>query len=144
MIGAGDVVGDKVHQDLQPSLMGTLDEGVQLCLSRVWIFGEVGVDVVVVLDGIGRACLPLHRVGVVGTDALGAVVGLRGVLQQADIPDVGSPETADIGEGFGSEVTELPRAVLGECAMGLAGRILIPPESSEGGVDDDLLLHRCR
>ena len=124
--------------------MGTLDEGIQLCLSRVGIFGEVGVDVVVVLDGIGRACLPLHRVGVVGTDALGAVVGLRGMLQQADIPDVGSPETADIGEGFGCEVTELPRAVLGECAMGLASRILIPPESSEGGVDDDLLLHRDR
>ena len=142
MIGAGDVVGDKVHQDLQPCLVGTLDEGVQLCLSRVWIFGEVGVDVVVVLDGIGRACLPLHRVGVVGTDALGAVVGLRGVLQQADIPDVGCPETADIGEGFGSEVTELPRSVLGECAMGLVGCILIPPESSEGRVDDDLLLHR--
>ena len=77
-------------------------------------------------------------------DALGAVVGLRGVLQQADIPDVSCSETADIGEGFGSEVTELPRAILGECAMGLAGRILIPPESSEGGVDDDLLLHRCR
>ena len=113
MIGAGDVVGDKVHQDLQPSLVGTLDEGIQLCLSRVWIFGEIGVDVVVVLDGIGRASLPLHRIGVVGTDALGAVVGLRSMLQQADIPDVGSPETADIGEGFGSEVTELPRAVLG-------------------------------
>lgn len=122
--------------------MSTFDEGVQLSLSRVWIFGEVGVDVVVVLDGIGRACLPLHCIGVVGMDALGAVVGLRGVLQQADIPDVGSPETADIGEGFGSEVTELPRSVLGECAMGLAGRILISPESSEGGVDDDLLLHR--
>ena len=53
VIGAGDVVGDKVHQDLQPCLVGTLDEGVQLYLSRVWIFGEVGVDVVVVLDGIG-------------------------------------------------------------------------------------------
>ena len=136
------MVGDKVHQDLQPCLVGTLDEGVQLCLSRVGIFGEVGVDVVVVLDSVGRASLPLHRVGVVRADALDAVVGLRGVLQQADIPDVGCPEAADIGEGFGSEVTELPRAVLGECAMGLTGRILIPPESSEGGVDDDLLLHR--
>ena len=136
------MVGDKVHQDLQPCLVGTLDEGVQLCLSRVGIFGEVGVDVVVVLDGIGRASLPLHRVGVVGADTLGAVVGLRGVLQQADIPDVSCSEAADIGEGFWREVTELPRAVLGECAMGLAGRILIPPESSEGGVDDDLLLHR--
>ena len=136
------MVGDKVHQDLQACLVGTLDEGVQLCLSRVGIFGEVGVDVVVVLDGIGRACLPLHCVGVVGTDALGAVVGLRSVLQQADIPDVSCSETADIGEGFGSEVTELPRAILGECAMGLTGRILIPPESSEGRVDDDLLLHR--
>ena len=85
-----------------------LDEGIQLCLSRVWIFGEVGVDVVVVLDSVGRASLPLHCVEVVGTDALGAVVGLRGVLQQADIPDVSCSEAADIGEGFGSEVTELP------------------------------------
>ena len=142
MIGAGDVVGDKVHQDLQACLVGTLDEGIQLCLSRVGIFGEVGVDVVVVLDSVGRASLPLHRVGGVGTDALGAVVGLRSVLQQTDIPDVSCPETADIGEGFGSEVTELPRAIRGECAMGLTGRILIPPESSESGVDDDLLLHR--
>ena len=65
--------------------MGTLDEGIQLCLSRVWIFGEVGVDVVVVLDSIGRASLPLHRIGVVGANALGAVVGLRGVLQQTDL-----------------------------------------------------------
>ena len=106
--------------------MGTLDEGVQLCLSRVGIFGEVGVDVVVVLDGIGRASLPLHRVGVIGTDALGAVVGLRSVLQQADIPDVSCSETADIGEGFGSEVTELPRAIRGECAMGWRVVFLFP------------------
>ena len=108
VIGTCDVVGDKVHQYPQTCSVCPLDEGIKLTLSLVGIFRQVGIDVVVIFDGIGRTSRSLHRVGVVGTNAVVAVVGLGRVLQETDVPDVGCPKAADIGESFGAEVPHLP------------------------------------
>ena len=63
----------------------------------------------------------------IGGDAMGAVVGLRGMLQQADEPDVRSTEGANILESFGSERRKLACAVLSDRAVGESCRGWIAP-----------------
>ena len=85
------MIGDEVHEEAQPRSVRTLHEGLQLRHALSGLLRQIWVYVVVVLDGIGRARYPLDRIGVVWADAMGAVVGLGGVLQQTDIPYMASP-----------------------------------------------------
>ena len=85
------MIGDEVHEEAQPRSVRTLHEGLQLRHTLGGLLHEVGIHIVVVLDGIGRARDSLDRIGVVWADAMGAIVGLGGVLQQADIPYMASP-----------------------------------------------------
>ena len=91
MVAARHMIGDEVHEEAQPRSVRTLHERLQLCHASSGLLHEVGIDIVVVLDGIGRARDSLDRIGVIWTDTMGAVVGLGGVLQQADIPYMASP-----------------------------------------------------
>ena len=91
MVAARHMIGDEVHEEAQPRSVRTLHEGLQLRHTFSRLLRQIGIHIVVVLDGVGRARYALDRVGVIRTDTVGAVVGLGGVLQQTDIPYMASP-----------------------------------------------------
>ena len=112
MVAAGYVVGDEVDDHLQAGCVGALHELVKLLHAARYIGGEVGVYIVVVLDGVGGAGLALDGGLVVGADALRAIVGLRGVLNDTGVPYVGDAQLLDGCQGFGGEIGKLAAAVL--------------------------------
>ena len=91
MVAACHMIGDEVHKEAEPRSVRTLQECLQLGHALGGLLRQIWVYVVVVLDRIGRSRDSLDRVGVVWADAVGAVVGLGGMLQQADIPYMASP-----------------------------------------------------
>ena len=80
--------------------------------------GEVGADVVVVFDGIRRASLAFHHSWVVFCDAVGRVVGLRGVFQLARVPYMRKSEILDAFQRFGRKVAHFAAAILVNVAAG--------------------------
>ena len=103
--------------------------------------GEVGVDIVVVGDGIGGACPTLHDGGVLTGNTVGAVVGLGGVADDARVPDMAHAHLPDLLQGGGREVVHLSAAVLGKRSVLFPRRILIPIQTSENLIDDSFLFH---
>ena len=82
------VVGHKVDNHLQVSLVGSHNEVLKLLHAFRHLRGEVGIDVVVVLDGIRTSCDTLHNGRVVALDAILRVIALGGMLDETCVPDV--------------------------------------------------------
>ena len=66
--------------------MDPVAECVEFLHAAVDVDGQIGIDVVIVFNGIGRAGFSLYDVGIVGRDAMGAVVCCRGVFNDAGQP----------------------------------------------------------
>ena len=98
--------------------------------------GNVRVDVVVVLDGVGRAGLTFHHMGIVGADAVGAVVGALGMLNGSGEPDMGYAEPADRFEDIAVDVSEFSGTVFGDGSAGNAVVTVVGEQAGQNLVDD--------
>ena len=138
VVAAGHVVGHEVDDHLQSCIVGALHQLGELLHAARHGGCQVGVHIVIVLDGIGRTCLPLDRSLVVGADAEMAVVGLRGMLDDACVPDVRRAQFLDGSEGLGGEGGELAAAVLLDAATRYTGGVGITKQAGEDLIEDDL------
>ena len=138
MVAAGHVVGHEVDDHLQSCIVGALHQLGELLHAVRHGGRQVGVHIVVVLDGIGRTCLALDCCLVVGADAEVTVVGLRGMLDDTGIPDVGGTQLLDGSEGLGGEGGELAAAVLLDAAARYTGGVGIAKQAGEDLIEDDL------
>ena len=75
LILACHMIGNEVDHDLQPCLVATLHESLELLHAVRHIHSKVGVYVVIVGDGIGRASPSLHYERVLAGYAIGRIVG---------------------------------------------------------------------
>ena len=82
------VIGHKVEDHLQASTMGAGNKSVELVHSFVDIHGQIGVDIIVVGNSIGRTCTTLYHGRVLGWNAKTRVVGHRSVPNDTCIPHV--------------------------------------------------------
>ena len=125
------MVWDEVDDHFQTGAVGALHEIFKLAHTLVGLRGQVGVDVVVVLDGIGRAGGAFHHFGVVAAYAVGAVVRLCGVFQEACVPDVGEAKLSDAVQGGSGKVFHLAASVFLYGAAGLVGGILVAIQAGQ-------------
>ena len=139
VVAAGYVVGNEVDDHLQTGLVGALDELGELLHAVGDVGGEVGVYIVVVLDGVGGAGLALDGGLVVGADALSAIVGLRGVLDDSGVPYVGDAHLLDGGEGFGGEIGKLAASVLLDAAVRYALGVVVAEKAGKNLIKDDFI-----
>ncbi len=72
--------------------MDPVAECVEFLHAAVDVDGQIGIDVVIVFNGVGRAGFSLDDVGIVGRDAVGTVVGGGSVLNDAGQPYMGYSE----------------------------------------------------
>ena len=98
------VVGHKVYDDFQAGAVGTLYQIFEFLHTSGNVLGQVGVYVVVILDGIGRTGLTLDYGRMVGADVVASVVSLCGVLDDARVPDVRGTQPLDFAQGLTREV----------------------------------------
>ena len=125
VVSACHMVGHKVHNQSQASLVCAVEQVLKFGHAFIDVDGQVGVNVVVVLDGIGRTSAALNNGRVVGGNAVLRIVGLRGVLEQARVPNVGIAKLADAAEDGSGEVVHFAAAVLLDAAAGYVGRLLV-------------------
>ena len=122
--------------------MGAGHESLKLSHTVVDVDGNIGVHVIIVLDGVGRAGLALDHVGIVGRrDALVAIIGLGGMLYDTCIPHGRHAELLDAGEHAIGDVVHLARAVLREGAVGHTVGIGISEKTRKQLIDDWLAIH---
>ena len=118
MVLSGDVVGHEVDDDLQSGFVGAVEQCLKLVHATGHVDGKVGVDVVVVDDGIGRSGFPLDDGGVLRGQTVGGVVGRGGMAYYAGVPDVGEAHLPDTSEHTAVEVVELATAILDNGPVG--------------------------
>ena len=119
--------------------MGALYELFELAHACGDVLGDVGVDVVVVGDGVGASGAAFDDVGVVAGDAVAGVVGVVGVLDDAGVPDVGDAERAYMVEDGGGDEVEFAGAVAVDGAVGNGVGAIVGVEAREELVDDGAL-----
>ena len=71
VILAGYMIGHEVDDDLESCLVRTFHQQFELADAFLRVFRQVGVNVVVVADGVRTASFTLHHIGVVGSNANG-------------------------------------------------------------------------
>ena len=94
---SGHMIRNEVDDHFQSCLMRAAHEIFKFLHAVRHVGGQVGINVVIVLDGIRRSGTSFHHGGMVGFDTIFLIVCLRGMLQQPRKPYVGK---AEIGNTF--------------------------------------------
>ena len=82
------MVRNEIHDDLQSAFMAACNQMLEFLHTLVYMLGQVRVDVIIIADGIRRACFPFHNGRVVLGNAVCSVIRLRSVRYQSGVPDV--------------------------------------------------------
>ena len=135
------VVGHEVDDHLQSCTVCAVDQLLELVHALPDVDGQVGVDVVVVDDGVGRARASLHHGRVLARYAVAAVVGHGGVAYDACVPDVADAHLAYLLQHRGCEVVELADPVLFDGSKRFSRRTAVTVQARKYLVDDDFT--RC-
>ena len=131
VVFAGHVVGHKVDDDLHVGLMGALHQGLEFGHTAGHVDGQVGVDVVIIGDGIGRTGLAFRHRGVLPGNAVAGIVGGGGVTDDASVPDMGESHAPDAAQTHRIEIVHLAHAVLEKRAVLLPGAVRVAKEAWE-------------
>ena len=115
---AAHVVGHEVDDNFQPGAVSTSHQGFELFHAMRHAHGQIGVDVVVVGDGIRAAGLTFNYIGIVHGDAEARVVGRMGMLNHTGVPHVGGTKLANLFQHLGRDGIELTTAIFGNGAVG--------------------------
>ncbi len=108
---AGHMVGHEVYYHSHACGVCARYERFEFVHAAWNVDCQVGVDVVVVGDGIGAAGFAFHYVAVVRSDAVFAVVGAVCVFNHPCVPHVRGSQFADFTQHMGVYVVELSGAV---------------------------------
>ena len=122
------VVGHEVDDHFQSRLVRALQQSLKFSHAVGDVGSQVGVDVVIVLDGVGRAGPALYDSRVVGPDAVSLIVGL---FQQSRKPNVRKAEVGNAFELGAGEVFQFGAAVLFDGSGRYVGRVVVRIEPGE-------------
>ena len=136
---AGHMVGHEVDDDLQSCLVGTPHQSTKLLHAARHVFGQVGVDVVIVGNGVGRPCASLHDRRVLAGNGVGRVIGGGGVADDSCVPNMRNAQAAHLAQHLGIDVVHLPRTVLFINSTLLPGEVLIAKGAGEDLVYEESL-----
>ena len=138
------MVGHEVDNDLHTCFVSALDELFELLHALIHICGEVGIDIIVVSNGIWRSCPALHDGWMILRDAIGRIVGLSGMTDDTRVPNMAHAHFPDFFQGTGREVVQFSTSVFLNRTMFLAGRVTIAVETGEDLIDNYLIRFHVR
>ena len=117
--------------------MGACHKPLELIHALSDILCQVGINVVVVGDGVRRSCPTLHHSGMLARNAKPRVVGHRGMTYDAGIPHMRHTQLTKVLEHRGREVGHLSTAVFLDGSILLTRRITVSIETRK-----DLIYNR--
>ena len=138
VILSSHMVGHKVDNDFQPSLMRTLDKCLELLHTVGYIHCQIRIYVIIVGNGIGRASLALYNSRMLARNTIGGIVGGRGMTDNSRVPDMTDTHLCQALQYFRGEIGHLSRAVLLQCTVFLSVGVPVSVETSEHLIDNHL------
>ena len=132
------MIGDKVNDHPQSGSVRPVHQSVKVVPPRSRVIGQVGIDIVVVLDRIGGAGTTLYHIGVIVRDP--RVRGGGGMLEDAGIPDMGKAQPLEVSESLTGDVTQLTTAILLDRATGAIFPAHVTVESGQYLIDQQLAI----
>ena len=80
------MIWHEVDYHLHACVVCAVDKCLEFLDAAVYVDGYIGVDIIVVLDGIRRTGAPFHYMWIVAVYAVAGVIGLVGVLYHSGVP----------------------------------------------------------
>ena len=139
MILTSHMVRHEIDDNLHAGLMSTLYQRLKLLHTLIDIDSQIGIDVVIISNGIGRTGLTFHHGGVVLGYAIGRIVGLSGMTDDTCVPNMAHAHLPDFLQGAGREVVHLSTSVLFNRPTLLAGGVPITIETSKNLIDNHFI-----
>ena len=139
LVLTGHVVGHEVDNHLQTGTMGAGDKLFELLHTTLHIHSQVGVDIVIVGDGIRRTCPTLHHSRMLARDAIAGVVGHRGMTDDARVPNMSHAQLPDFLQGAGREIVQFSTSVLFYRTINHRGIATMTEKTGENLIDDNLM-----
>ena len=141
VILTGYMVRNEVDNHLHSSLMCPLYKLSELLHTLIDICGQVWIDVVIISNRIWRTSPSLYDGRVLTGNAVGRIVSLGSMADNACVPNMAHAHFPDSLQGGGREVVHLSTAVLCYRTVLLAGSVAIAVKTGENLIDNDLT--RC-
>ena len=136
------MVRHDVDHHLQAVLVRARHQRFEFIQTLGRIAGQIGIDIVIILDRIRRARAAFDHVRIVPADAIRAVVGNQRMMRYAGVPDVGHAELLDPFQRLVVEVFEFTDTILFTGAPGNVGGLPVAEQTGEHLIDDDLAVLR--
>ena len=95
------------------------------------IDGEVRVDIIIVGNGIRRACLTLHHTRMLRRKAVVGIVGLSGMTDDSRLPHMRHTKLLDSLQTILINISEFSTTIFGNRAVLYTRRITIAEKSSK-------------
>ena len=140
----GHVVGNKVDNYLQASLMGALHQLFKLFHTLFHVHRQVGVNVIIVRNGVRRSSLTLHDSRMLTRNTIGAIVGLCGVTDDARIPYMTDAHLLNVLQYLRGKVGHLTTTIFGNRAVLFARQVAIAEKTGKYLIDNNLIVHFFR
>ena len=141
MILTGHMIRHEINDHLHASLVGTFYQLFKLLHTLIDIGSQIGVDVIVISDRIGRAGLTLDDGRMIFRNTIGCIIGLGSMTDDTRVPDMAHAHLPDFLQGAGREVVHLSTTVLGYRTILLTSGIAIAIKTRENLINNDLI--RC-
>ena len=135
----GHMVGHEVDNHLQPSSMGTLHQLFKLLHALIDVDSQVGVNIIIIGDGVGRTSLTLHHSRMLARNTILAVVSLRSMTDNTRIPHMTNTHGSNVLQHLGGEVCHLTTTVFGNRAVPLAGDVTIAEKAGKYLINNDFI-----
>ena len=142
VILACHMVRHEVDDDLHACLMGALHQSLEFLHALIDIGGQIGINVVVVGDGVRRACPTLHNCWVLTGDSIGRIIGHGSMTDHTCVPDMAHAHLPDVFQGGGREVIQFTAAVLLNRSILLASGVPIAIKARKNLIDNQFI-RRC-
>ena len=136
---AGYMVGHKINNDLQPCLVAALHEFLEFLHTSRNARGNIWVHVVVVFDGVSTAGFAFDHGVVVTWNAIGRIIRLRGMLDDAGVPDVCGTQFLDFVQRLRCEGFHGSAAIDSTCGVVLVHVGIAAKQSCEDLIDNRFL-----
>ena len=119
------MIRNEIDNHLHACLVRTLHQSLELVHTAMYIFSKIGIDVIIIGNGVGRSSLSLHNGWMLTWDAILSVIGCSGMAYHTRVPYMRDAHVVNALEYGRSDAVHLPRPILFHRSIRHAGHVLI-------------------
>ena len=136
------MVGHYIDNHFHALRMSTRNQGFKFLQAVSRVYGEIGINVVIIFHGVRRTGATLHHIGIVIADAVSSVIANDRMMRHAGVPYMSYAQFFDRFKRSLINIIKFSNTIFFNRAPGFIGAIGVAVEAGENLVDDRLGLRR--